>query len=286
MRKNTVKSSSSSYEVSFIVLTYNSERYIINCIDSIGTLYPNVNLELIVIDNGSVDKSLQLLIGAKRTKKFPITIIPLPKNIGTTKSRNIGIKKADGQYVVIMDSDIEFIGKSFSQMLSYLKQHHDIGILVPKIAYPNGHIQHSCKKFPTFPAKLLKLMKIFTRFDFIDQDFYDNFPFNSCREVDTAISAFWLFRKNLIDLVGYLDENIFYSPEDVDFCIRVWLTGKKVVFYPRFEIIHHCQQISHKMPFDKISRSHLKGLIYYFSKYHYWVNYKKIRHLVDRRISH
>ena len=59
-------------------------------------------------------------------------------------------------------------------------------------------------------------------------------------------------RKN-IDLVGYFDENIFYSPEDIDYCLRVWLAGKKVCFYPEFTIYHHVQQITHKFPFKIIS---------------------------------
>lgn len=286
MSLKTKNCSSASYRVSFVVLTWNSEKYIAKCIDSISTLSREVNIELIVIDNGSKDNSLHLLLQVKRTKKFSVTIVPLSKNIGTTKSRNIGLRKATGEFIIIMDSDVEFRADGFTEMLIYMEQHPEIGILAPNIIYPSGLSQHSCKRFPTFPAKLFKLMKVFTQFAFVDQDFYEDFPFDNCREVDTAISAFWLLRRNLIDLTGYLDENIFYAPEDVDFCIRVWLIGKKVVFYPHFEIIHYAQQISHKMPFNKISRSHLKGLIYYFRKYHYWVNYKKIRRLVDSRTSH
>ena len=264
------------------MLTWNSEKYIRNCINSINKLYSQLSLELIIVDNGSEDSTLQELQDSKRSVNFPFKIISLPKNEGTTVSRNLAIKQAKGDILIIMDSDVEFNSHGFKDMINYLRLHPKIGILAPKILYPNGEIQHSCKKFPTFILKILRLVCILTRFFSFQHDFYPNFPFNNTTDVDTAISAFWVMKRDIFELVGYLDENIFYSPEDIDYCVRIWLAGRKVVFYPHFEVMHYTQQISHRSPFNRISRSHLKGLIYYFNKYNYWLSYKKIKRLVNK----
>jgi len=112
-------------------------------------------------------------------------------------------------------------------------------------------------------------------------DYYTDFDFTQHQDVDTAISAFWLFRRDLLDKVGYLDENIFYAPEDVDFSLRVWLAGKTVHYFPYFKVIHHTQQISHSNPFDSVSKSHFRDLWYYFHKHGYFVSYRKVRRMVD-----
>ena len=268
--------------VSFVILTWNSEKYIRNCIKSIDGLYPQINVEIFVIDNGSEDNTLQELQDLKRLINYPFKIISLPKNEGTTVSRNLAIKQVKGDNLIIMDSDVEFDNHGFKDMINYLGLHPKVGILAPKIVYPNGEIQHSCKKFPTFLLKILKMVNILTRVFPLQRDFYSGFPFDEPTDVDTAISAFWVMKPDIFNLIGYLDENIFYAPEDVDYCVRIWLAGKKVVFYPHFEVIHYTQQISHRLPFSSISRSHLKGLIYYFHKHSYWFSYKKIKRLVNK----
>ena len=89
-------------------------------------------------------------------------------------------------------------------------------------------------------------------------------------DVDYAISAFWLFRGDLIEKVGVLDENIFYSPEDVDYCIRIKKQGYRIVYDPSVHIVHDAQEISRKK-LNKFFFSHLKGLFYLFKKHHYGI---------------
>ena len=156
-----------------------------------------------------------------------------------------------------------------------------MGILAPCLIYPDGTIQNSVKKFPTVTDKLRKLGQIFLRLPLGRSDFYPDFPWDSPRVVDTAISACWIFRKEILGDVGYLDENIFYSPEDVDFCLRVWESGKKIVFYPHLKIIHHTQQISHNRPFSRVSISHLFGLLYYYKKHNYLFSYKSLKKRIE-----
>jgi len=107
----------------------------------------------------------------------------------------------------------------------------------------------------------------------------ENYDFSMEREyyeVDYLIGACWIMRKEIIEEVGLLDEKIFYAPEDVDYCARVWRAGYKVVFCKDAQIIHEWQRISKKKLISKMNWEHIKGLIYYFNKYKYISNSDKI----------
>ena len=86
--------------------------------------------------------------------------------------------------------------------------------------------------------------------------------------VDYAISACWMLRRNVLNTVGLLDENIFYSPEDVDYCIRIWKSGYQVHYIPYVSIIHDAQEISRPkgLLINKFTIRHLKGLFYFICK--------------------
>ena len=266
-------------EISFIILTWNSEQFIEQCLLSISKSCQKdeiSNYEVIVIDNNSTDMTKEIIKNTTMGNAKRIELIELERNYGTTKTRNMGLQKSLGEYICVLDSDAEIKNINYNYIFSYLDENPDVGIVAPKLIYPNGDIQVSVKKFPTLSDKMKRLLKVFANRDLKHSDYYSDFPFNQLREVETAISAFWIFRRETISAVGLLDEKIFYSPEDVDYCLRVWKAGKKVVYCPFFEILHHTQQISHHKPFSKVSLSHFAGLLYYFWKHGYCFSRRKL----------
>lgn len=280
------------FDLSFVILTWNSAQYIEKCVNSFAQAVAEGGLsaEFLIVDNGSSDGT------SRKTERSIFPNLPsacvgklykLNRNFGTTVSRNIALREAKGKYIVVCDSDTEYLSGSLGATLDYLAKNKGIGILAPCLIYPDRTIQNSVKRFPTITDKLEKLVQIFLRLPVGRSDFYSDFPWERPQAVDTAISACWIFRKKLLSDVGYLDENIFYSPEDVDFCLRVWKEGKKIVFYPYLKIIHHTQQISHKRPFSTLSISHFFGLIYYYKKHNYLFSYRSLKKRIEklRRIA-
>ncbi|MCK5267149.1 MAG: glycosyltransferase [Spirochaetes bacterium] len=268
-------------KISFIIITWNSEEYIEKCIYSYAqsVVLDGFTAEFLIVDNGSADNTVKLLKDAvlpALPAGCKTEIFEFKRNLGTTKSRNFALKRATGEYVVICDSDTEFLDGNWHSVTDYLSKNEKVGIIAPHLFYENGNSQNSVKLFPTFFDKLLKLRKIFFKFFESGKDFYPGFPWVTIRSVDTAISAFWIFKRELLSTVGYLDENIFYSPEDIDFCLRVWKSGKSIVFYPDFKITHNTQQLSHTKPFSYIAVSHFVGLLYYFKKHSYWFSRTKL----------
>ena len=114
------------------------------------------------------------------------------------------------------------------------------------------------------------------------RDFYPLAALTRPFWAETAISAAWFFRRDLVDTVGLLDEAIFYAPEDLDYCVRVWKHGKKILYYPAVRF-HHCtQQVSHKRPFSFLAGSHLTGLLRYYGKHGGWFSTAHLRQWLPR----
>jgi GT2 family glycosyltransferase len=250
--------------ISCIILTWNSSVYIERCIDSVfveldksGVVY-----EVFIIDNGSTDRTLEFLALMARPE---LTVVPLGHNTGTTFSRNIGLRMARGKYIAIMDSDIEMTRPdTFERLVHYLDQNSDVGIVAPQLKFPSERFQKTVDIFPTLTHKIHR----FLRLRAIEESEASHLAKSSeRRDVDYAVSAFWLIPKAVIKRLGMLDENIFYTPEDVDYCLRCWLSGYRVVYMPGITATHHAQEISRRSVFSRSFREHLKGLVYLYWKY-------------------
>lgn len=254
--------------LSFAILTWNSERYLERCLSSIDAALANTGLsyEILVFDNGSRDATPGLL--ARLAKDYRGRLLPYYEttNIGTTRSRNRLFAAARGDYLCVMDSDVELASGVVDTLLALLKRDDSLGIVVPRILYPSGNWQKSFDHFPTLTDKIyrfFRLRKIEEREG--RQMANQRQPF--C--VDYAISAFWLMRRNLLQTVGLLDERIFYAPEDVDYCLRVWKSGFRIVYEPSVSVVHHTQELSRGMKLNMAKLNHLMGLGYYFFKHRY-----------------
>ena len=268
-----MKNDTSMLMISFIILTWNSEKYLKGCFDSIirKCSEEEVPFEVIVIDNGSCDGVCGVVVGYNNIFPDAFHLIKLEANRGTTYTRNLGLRQARGGYICILDSDTELSEGSLTSVINRLSSDERVGMLVPRLLLPDGSVQNSVKRFPTMLNKLMKIPRIIFKINTRNSDFYETFPFQEEKEVDTAISACWFFRKELVQKVGYLDEKIFYAPEDIDYSLRVWLAGLKILYIPSFTVLHHTQQISHKKPFSRTSLSHFWGLLYYYRKHGGWM---------------
>lgn len=255
---------------SFVILTWNSEKTIDMCLKGIDNICvkENIEYEVLIVDNGSYDRTVEI-INSYSKGGMTISITCLRENRGTTCTRNLALRKCTGDIICILDSDTAFLKGSLNEIVSELLNNDTVGIIAPKLVEVNGKIQASVKKFPSVFGKISRIPKIIFKLDLKDYDAYENFPFTEITEVDCAISACWFLRRELIDRIGYLDERIFYAPEDVDYCLRTRKEGKKILYYPGLTVLHQTQQITHKKFLGKIALSHFFGLAYYFIKHKY-----------------
>ncbi len=256
-------------ELSIILIGWNDSGHLQQCIPSIREAARNIEHEIIYVDNGSSDGTLSFI-----NRYFPeINILRNNKNLGVSKARNQGIRKASGDFIWILDSDTEVNRAALEDMLKYEKDHTDTGICACKLKDKDGNIQNSCRKFPTAKYKLKSAAhSILLKTGFISPSEktlnYDyDISGSKALEVQYVIGACQLIKKEVIEQIGMLDEKIFYGPEDADFCLRAQEAGWKVVYLPYTSMIHHYQRVTTHRIFSKLTYIHIQSLIYFFKKH-------------------
>jgi len=252
-------------DLSFVILTWNSEKYISKCLSSIVISLESsyLSYEVLIVDNGSLDNTVNII---EAQKGINIRLIKLDRNTGTTYSRNLAIQRAIGEFICIMDSDVELRSGTIEKLVANLKENSLLGIAAPKMIYPDGRRQKTTDHFPTIHRKIIRyfFLRQIEKIEETDR------KSNTVHEVDYAISALWVLKKDMIDKIGLLDENIIYSPEDVDYCLRIWKSGYHIFYNPTVFAIHHAQEITKNFKCNKATVEHIKGLFYYFRKHRYY----------------
>jgi GT2 family glycosyltransferase len=254
--------------LSIVILSFNSSRHIEKCLshvfDSLKCL--DKKAEVFVVDNGSSDGSLDIIDGFQKQFSEVLNVIKFESNTGTTYSRNAALKQVKGDFILVLDSDAYITADAISRLTLYLAQAPDVGMAVPRLFYGSGNYQISCDVFPTLWLKakrFLFLKKMEEKGDALSL-------VDKPTEVDYAISACWMLSRRCFKSVGLLDEKIFYSPEDVDYCLRVWQAGLAINYLPSVSVVHDAQELSRGFKLSRFHFSHLKGLLYLMFKHKYF----------------
>lgn len=260
------------YDIAIVILTWNSESYIGACLASLERAARKLRLLICVIDNGSTDRTRELVDGWKSdSAHFCLVTMYLDQNIGTTKSRNLGIRCVEHQAdtLCILDSDTEITAEALIEMKKTLMTYPSAGIVGPILRSRDGSIQNSGRALPTLTQKILKVLPIRSLQDIGERMETIPKPQGKIVPVGYLMSACWLMPMAFPKTIGLLDENIFYAPEDVEYCLRAWKHGYAVLYDGKTSIVHEWQRISRRRLFSRHNWEHLKGLIYFFWKYRY-----------------
>lgn len=255
-------------DLSFVILSWNSKNHLVRCLASIENKLPinEWKYEIFVVDNGSVDGSVPWLREQAQHKPGIVKPIFLDHNTGTTYSRNRALKQCEGDYIIVLDSDVVLHADTVPVLKKTIEAQTGVGMVVPKLLYGSGQLQKSTDEFPTVFRKFERLFFLKS----IEEREASASLVDENSNVDYAISAFWMFPKHVLEKVGLLDEKIFYAPEDVDYCIRVWKAGFRIIYVPSAVATHYAQEISRGFKLNKAKIEHIKGLIYYFIKHRYF----------------
>jgi len=255
-------------DVSIVIISWKMRSLLERMLDSLFLVTSDLNFEVILIDNNSEDGTIEMVSG-----RFPaIKLIKNSENRGVAPARNQGLEIAKGKYVLILDADMELVENSIKQLHEFMEKKPDCGLVGCKLVDTDGKLQFSCKRFPNLAALLYRRLEIFSFFKnskTLKHHTMQEWDHSSIREVDYLIGACQFIRKEALDEVGLYDDKIFYGPEDIDFCLRMWKAGWKVMYYPFTQIIHHEQRITKQNYFSVLSLRHLKGIFYIFKKYNW-----------------
>jgi GT2 family glycosyltransferase len=254
-------------DVSCIIVNYNCGQLIADTVASIVNAGDGLSKEIIVVDNGSIDGSLENI-----ASKFPdVMIIHNTSNLGFARANNIGIKSSMGGNVLLLNPDTEIIGDALKKMADFLATHPDAGVVGPKLLYPDGMLQLSSRTFYNLRTIILLrtfLGKIFRGSKLLSRHMMSEWDHDSVRKVDWMLAACLMFPRTVLEKTGLLNEAYKLYFEDVDICYRISQKGFGAYYLPEAVVIHHHQRESAK----KISRKlfwHLQSMIMFFNE-HGW----------------
>lgn len=227
-----------STKLSIVILSFNTKNLLRKCLESIKRHKGQVDLEVIVSDNGSADGSPEMV-----AKDFAwIKLIENKKNLGFAAGNNRARGLVKGEYVLILNPDTEIEKGTLAETVEYLEKHAEIGALTCRILLPSGELDPDARRsFPTPWVALTHfsgLDRIFPTSRLFSKYWYGYKSPNKTQEVDTVQGAFTLVRKKILDDVDWYDEDYFLDGEDIDLCWKIREKGYKIVYYPKVSILH------------------------------------------------
>lgn len=226
-------------DVSVVIVSFNTRELTLKCLKSVFE-QNHVAYEVIVVDNASSDQS-----SSEIKEIFPqVAVIENNENTGFAHANNQAIKRANGRYILLLNSDTVLLSdETFSKMVSFMEERQDVGISGCKITRPNGRLDWPCKRsFQTpsvFFIRSLGLDRLFPQHKRFGKYHLTYLDENEIHEVDAIAGAFLMIRRETLNNIGLLDDNLFMYSEDMDWCLRAKQQNWKVYYYPEVEIIHY-----------------------------------------------
>jgi len=257
--------------LSVVLITWKMRDLLERMLESLYRFMPEIDFEVVCVDNGSCDGTVEMI----RTRFPQVKLLCNATNQGVAPARNQAIKVAKARYIAILDADLEFVENALGPLLAFLEASPEYGIAGARLTFQDGTTQFNAKHFPSLYALLsrrLGLLRILDRGHSLSHHEMHDWDRSTSREVDYLIGACQIIRREVFDRIGLLDEEIFYGPEDIDFCLRTRRAGWKIWWRHDVRIIHHEQRTTKKSPLSSLSRKHYLGLWHFFRKHglRYW----------------
>jgi hypothetical protein len=227
--------------VTVVVVNYNGGELVLRCLDSIYADVAGLEVEAIVVDNASTDGSLEKITG-----RFPqATIIRNAENAGFARANNQAFLVARGEIVILLNNDAYFMPGALPQLIALMGRHAEAAMVGPRILNPDGSVQRSWFRFPTFidvVAESFFLRKILGRPDPLGQLPEQGQSGDTLVQVDWILGACMVVRRAAIDAAGPLDERYFMYSEELDWCKAMWEAGIPTYYWPVATVVHFGQQ--------------------------------------------
>jgi GT2 family glycosyltransferase len=247
--------------VSVVIVTWRARDKVLRCLDALER-HAGIDHEVIVVDDGSADGTSE----AVRAQFPEVSVLAQPHNRGLVAGRNAALPLRKGRFTLMLDADTEITPGALPTLVTALHDEPSVGIVAPKLAYPDGSLQLSCRRFPPLLLPFLRRGP----YPRVNPDprqhrihLMKDFDHSHSRPVVWAIGAAQMWRSELTERMGIYDSRISsYGGEDLDWCLRAWAQGLAVRYVPTACIIHHFQQATRQSPYGRASFRALRDFYY------------------------
>lgn len=234
MSRNDSFTAENRTRFSFIIVSYNTLPLTRAAVSSIAKYASQFPHEVILVDNHSTDGS----VAALRQEFADLKIIAFEENRGFAAANNAGAKVAEGDWLILMNSDAELLANTMPAIDDLLRRHAQLDVLGGQLLNPDGSLQTSVSKCRPVRDDQRELV-----------------------EVSGIVGAFMVVRRTMWQKLNGMDEGYFFYNEDVDFCDRAINAGAMLRWSPRFRIMHHRNASSKKV--------NLRSIVELWDGYHH-----------------
>jgi N-acetylglucosaminyl-diphospho-decaprenol L-rhamnosyltransferase len=253
-------------DVSIVIVSRNTRDVLRASLRSIAAHAGDLRTETIVVDALSTDGTPAMI-----RQEFPDVLLLQPaENTGFSRGNNIGIRRARGTALLLLNPDTELTPGALATLVAALKSASDLGVVGPRLRYPDGSVQPSRRRFPTLMTAAVESTIVqewlpdhsaLARYTMAD------LPVDAPHDVDWLVGACLLARREVFETAGLLDERLFLYAEEPEWCWRVRRAGWRVRYIPAAEVIHHegastSQNVTVRQRAFATSKAHVMARIY------------------------
>ena len=244
-------------KLSVVIVSYNVRELLTACIDSVVKATEGIDTEVFVVDNKSVDDTIEVI-----SRDYPwVHLINNKENLGFSKANNIAIRQAEGEYVLLLNPDTVVAEGTLRGAIEFMDQHPEAGGAGVRMHNADGTLAPESRRAVPTPMVAARKMLGFTK-----RYYMSYLSWDEPGQIEVISGAFMLLRRKAIDQVGMLDEDFFMYGEDIDLSYRL-LKGGWQNWYLPLDIIHYKGQSTQKSDFRYVHVFYQAMLIFFRKHY-------------------
>ena len=258
-------------DVAVIIVNFNTKALLQECLVSLPGGMPGLDAEVFVIDNGSTDGSVEMV----RESFQEVVVTVNSANEGFARPNNTGMKSSHARYVFLLNSDAALFPGSLTTLVQFMDAHPRAGACGPRLLYPDGRPQRSVKGFPSWRTHIADeffLDRVFPGSTFFSSGEMLRFNYDRTQQIDHAMAAAFLVRREVLEGVGMFDERFRIYYNDMDWCYRIKKAGWEIWYVGEAAVSHHLGSTVNALNkyFALFEELHENIILFYRKRYGAW----------------
>lgn len=257
-----------SPDLTIAIVSYRDLAELRACLRSLAAHPPSRPFEVWVVDNEPGSGTAAVM-----AHEFPwVRTVSNERNAGFSRANNQVLRATASRYALLLNSDTEVLPGSLDTLCEFLDAHPRAGVVGPQLLNSDGSLQPSGNRLRTRAEELWWALPVYR---WLGRSLSDRFrqrqrDYSLEAEVDEISGAAMLLRRETLEEVGLLDEELFFSYEDVELCVRARAAGWRVWYCPRSRVIHHWGRSTSRAGGEIRQRALASQLRFYEKVYGRW----------------
>ena len=247
--------------LAIIIVSHNSAAWLGPCLSSIYAKSGNLDLDIVVVDSGSTDDSVDLV-----RRDFSDVRVIAAENRGFASANNRGLDVIDAEWILFLNPDTRIVTGTLEELVSVLRARSTVGLAGVRQVDENGVLDPTMRRFPNAIRSLFTSLgaeRLPFHASWLGERMLNVALYDRETPCDWTSGSFMLVRKAAIDDIGHMDERFFLYCEETDYCLRLRQAGWDVVHLPQMTIFHRPSTASD----EKLSRQSAFARRQYMAKH-------------------